>query len=185
MHDTRLYRGHNIGPTQSVIRSNNGQCMIVGCESTVVCNSLCNMHYRRLLRTGALGPVEPKRALVGSGIDRKGYRVLNISGKQYKEHRLVMERVIGRPLCAHENVHHIDGDKLNNDPSNLELWVKTQPCGQRAVDKVKSAIRLLKEYPELVRSEGLRLITLESQESTDLADDYQFNQVAGATSGLV
>lgn len=37
------------------------------------------------------------------------------------EHRLVMERVIGRYLKTHERVHHIDSVKTNNRPENLEL----------------------------------------------------------------
>ena len=78
-----------------------------------------------------------------------------------------MERVLGRPLRPGENVHHLDGDRLNNDPPNLELWVKTQPCGQRVKDRVKAALKLLKDYPELVTEEGHRLLALESQEATD------------------
>ena len=35
------------------------------------------------------------------------------------EHRLVVEKIIGRPLDPDESVHHIDGDKLNNKPVNL------------------------------------------------------------------
>lgn len=38
------------------------------------------------------------------------------------EHRLVMARIIGRPLIRTECVHHLDHDPLNNAPSNLELW---------------------------------------------------------------
>jgi len=37
------------------------------------------------------------------------------------EHRLVMERMIGRYLEPHEIVHHRDGDRGNNAPDNLEL----------------------------------------------------------------
>lgn len=36
-------------------------------------------------------------------------------------HREVMEQKIGRPLTSEDIVHHIDGDKLNNDPNNLLL----------------------------------------------------------------
>jgi len=37
------------------------------------------------------------------------------------EHRLVMAKVLGRPLLPTETVHHIDNDKSNNQPSNLQL----------------------------------------------------------------
>lgn len=37
------------------------------------------------------------------------------------EHRLVVARKLKRPLLKTETVHHIDGDKTNNDPNNLEL----------------------------------------------------------------
>jgi hypothetical protein len=37
------------------------------------------------------------------------------------EHRLIMEGVLGRYLTDSEVVHHIDGDKQNNDPKNLML----------------------------------------------------------------
>jgi len=37
------------------------------------------------------------------------------------EHRYLMEKHIGRKLEKAEIVHHIDGDKLNNDISNLKI----------------------------------------------------------------
>jgi hypothetical protein len=37
------------------------------------------------------------------------------------EHRAVMAQMLGRMLTPHETVHHIDGDKLNNKPTNLQL----------------------------------------------------------------
>lgn len=37
------------------------------------------------------------------------------------EHRLVMARKIGRPLLPTETVHHIDGNRQNNHPSNVQL----------------------------------------------------------------
>ena len=50
------------------------------------------------------------------------------------EHRLVMEKKLGRYLLPHENVHHKDGVRDNNSPDNLELWVTKQPKGQRAAE---------------------------------------------------
>lgn len=38
------------------------------------------------------------------------------------EHRLVMEKVIGRFLLPEEVVHHRDGNKQNNRPDNLQLF---------------------------------------------------------------
>ena len=49
------------------------------------------------------------------------------AGKAYRkfygrhEHRAVAEAMLGRPLRTGEVVHHRDGDKLNNDPLNLEV----------------------------------------------------------------
>ena len=41
--------------------------------------------------------------------------------KQRHMHRVVMEKHLGRALESNEVVHHIDGNKWNNDLSNLEV----------------------------------------------------------------
>ncbi len=38
------------------------------------------------------------------------------------EHRLVMARMVGRPLTRTEVVHHVDHNPRNNAPANLQLW---------------------------------------------------------------
>lgn len=43
-------------------------------------------------------------------------------------HRIVAEQILGRPLIKGEIVHHIDGNKRNNDPSNLKIMTQSEHC---------------------------------------------------------
>lgn len=66
----------------------------------------------------------------GSTITKDGYREIHCPGhpaaKKHTpyilEHRLVMEKMIGRFLESNEVVHHKDGNRLNNSPENLHLF---------------------------------------------------------------
>lgn len=66
----------------------------------------------------------------GSTINRDGYREIYCPNHPNRrkhtpyilEHRLVMEKMIGRYLLPNEVVHHKDGNKLNNAPENLQLF---------------------------------------------------------------
>lgn len=52
---------------------------------------------------------------------RKHHPKANPKGQVY-EHRYFMELMLGRYLQKGEVVHHIDGNKGNNDESNLRLY---------------------------------------------------------------
>lgn len=54
------------------------------------------------------------------------YKAVKIEGKKYDVHRLVMEEHLGRSLGINDIIHHIDGDKRNNDISNLKLMTRSE-----------------------------------------------------------
>jgi hypothetical protein len=44
-----------------------------------------------------------------------------VNGKPRELHAIIAERVLGRPLPKGTQVHHVDGNKLNNATSNLVI----------------------------------------------------------------
>jgi hypothetical protein len=97
----------------------------------------------------------------GWGVDKNGYEVHYRSNGERRvfvfRHRQVMEEYLGRKLHSHETVHHKDGDRANNDLSNLELWSSRHGRGQRVEDKVEFCLSFLQEYPELLEGLGYQL----------------------------
>lgn len=60
----------------------------------------------------------------GGHIDQYGYKIIYVDRIKIKEHRYVMEQFLGRKLSRDEEVHHINGDKLDNRVDNLSVLSK-------------------------------------------------------------
>lgn len=78
----------------------------------------------------------------------KYYRGLKVNGKKKDYHRYIMEVEIGRELSSQEIVHHIDGDKQNNDISNLMVMplkehARLHSSGIPCLERTKEILRNL------------------------------------------
>ena len=78
------------------------------------CSQKCSTRFGKLMR-----------------FKKNGYSWVKVEGHPkasdrgyYYEHILVMEKKIGRRLKKGECVHHLDANKINNDPINLEIHTR-------------------------------------------------------------
>lgn len=153
-------------------REKYGQCIVEGCDKLQQDSGLCPMHKRRQLKFGSVGPPHPARWRNGkwsepqrpSFLTDQGYRMVyspenpaRNSRGYVLEHRQVIAHIIGRELLPNENVHHINGMRSDNRPENLQLWVSSQPSGQRVEDVLAWAKSIIHEYQPVVESlDGLK-----------------------------
>lgn len=132
--------GQRLREPKRVARYEEGStCIVSGCSSHPRSRGMCNKHM--LQREAGIIDNEGQglRAFLPTGRKRERERWVASTRDGYVlvvapvghpnaradgtilEHRLVVEKNLGRHLHEWEIVHHKDGDRQNNDPSNLLL----------------------------------------------------------------
>lgn len=98
-------------------------------HSGKVVNKACKRFGFRMRRRGPKNGSEHPGWKGGRKIDKAGYVLVYRpdhphcnSGGYVREHRLVCERVLGRPLLPTEVVHHKNDDPADNRPENLQVY---------------------------------------------------------------
>lgn len=137
-------------------------CVIKDCGKKHLSYGFCQAHYKAWIAfcDKHKDPVDwtkfsPSKEKEYISIYRPNHPAASKHGR-VMEHRLIMEKMIGRYLERHENVHHKNGIRKDNRPENLELWSVKQPKGQRVEDKIVYAIEILEQYAPHLLSKALR-----------------------------
>lgn len=118
----RKWEGHEKKPASRVLVT----CCICGSENDRAKKSIASTLRKRgkytCKKCSTKSLIEKNRSQIGA--TRKtpsGYIMEKSADGWIQQHRLVMERHIGRKLLISEVVHHIDHNRINNAIENLEI----------------------------------------------------------------
>lgn len=146
--------GDPIGTPEPKVKKTGNPCTTRDCFGLSVALGMCRNCYQHFKR---YGDAKKRSAWFNKRnekiFDSKGYVLVYVAGHKnatrsgrVQEHRYVMSQFLGRPIRKNENIHHKNGNRSDNRLENLELWVTSQPSGQRPLDLIKWARSILETY---------------------------------------
>lgn len=119
-------KAYDLGP---LILAMPKPCSVADCSLPVESHGYCAKHAQRFRRYGDPLHVTPEtvRRANNRAAQLARFEPSHVKPTTYRkqhgrhEHRVVAEEILGRSLQPGEIVHHVDGDRHNNHPSNLQV----------------------------------------------------------------
>lgn len=151
-HYTRLVAHGSVladKPFRPKYKETNVECSFDGCDRLAREHGLCGTHSTQSKQGKVLTPIRPlvrTRAPGEGSTSKEGYSTIWLDGRRVLEHRFVMEKIIGRKLLPGETVHHRNGRRTDNRPSNLELKASHHGSGQTIPDLLAWAHEIIDRY---------------------------------------
>jgi len=112
---------------------------------------------------------------IAINLDTYGYPIVRLFRKTHTLHRVIAENLIPNPN-NYDTIDHIDGNKLNNHPSNLE-WCTNLENYRRSErmglqDKSRKLIQDANERRKLFNDEQIREIRASSNPYVEMKKKY-------------
>jgi hypothetical protein len=147
MHYRRWRLGDKTITADSMSRAHpygGAPCSVPHCDSLARENGMCAKHAQRVRRYGDPDYVTPEELRRLASRLANLANVIEVKETTYRKylgrhtHRRVAEEKLGRPLRKGEVVHHIDGNRHNNDPSNLAVMTQSEHIALHRADMEKA-----------------------------------------------